>query len=315
MIKATLGLSVLLTVLSPSAARADAGVGGGQTLQRPIGARGPAMGTAFVAADGGVDSLGYNPAGLSTAAHPALQTSYTRGVVDDFFTYAAYVHPLPIGVLALGGIYYDAGNIHITLSDGTDKVVKAQQDYVEMVGLGLNLGRGVSIGGVAKVYQFSLAQVAHAQGFAADAGLIWHTPVENLNAGASAQNMGPNIRYESAGDTLPRTYRGGLAYTLDAQQFDWLDKEGSTFLMKYLFTADGVFTDGLRPAAAVGTEMDMAILKGVHGAIRAGYLFNRDIDGFSLGAGFRERHVIVDYAFGLQKALGDVHRISIGYEF
>ncbi|MBI3554239.1 MAG: PorV/PorQ family protein [Elusimicrobia bacterium] len=308
------GLLVVLALLRPLPARGEAGLSGAETLARPLGARATAMGTAFAAVDGGVDSLAYNPAGISTAAHAAVQTSYTRGIADDYFSYGAYVQPLPFGVLAVGGMYYDAGTIHLTLSDGSDRFVKAQQDYVEMLGLGLNLGRGLSAGGLVKVYQLSLGGEARASGYAFDGGLLWHSPVTGLNVGGSVQNLGPDVKFESAKDHLPMVYRGGLAYLLDLERFTAFS-DMSTFFTRYLFTAEAIAPARERTAAGAGLEMDMPFAKTNHAFLRVGYIFNRDLDGITFGVGFREKHFTADYALGGQRTVGDVHRFSIGYEF
>ncbi len=299
----------------PTAAWSISSTPGGLTLQQPLGARATAMGQGFVAADGGIDSIGYNPAGVSTAAHPSLQTAYTRGVVDDSFGSTAYVHPLGPVVLAAGAAYYDAGTVALNLSNGNTGTVRAQQDFYEMLGLGADLGYGFSAGGLAKAYQFSLGQQAHAQGFAADAGLIYHTPLDGLNLGGSVQNMGPSIKYETGGDVLPTTYRAGAAYLLDLERLNLVPRDGANFFTKYLVTADAIFVRQQPVEAATGLEMDMPFGKFTHVLVRAGFLWNSDSDGLTIGLGFRERHFILDYAVGIQKSLGNLNRFSIGYEF
>jgi len=312
----TIAASLLFcAVLSPALARADAGLAGGSTLARPLGARASGMGEAFVSVDGGIDSLGYNAAGISTATRPAVQTTYTRGIVDDYFSYAAYVQPLPVGVLAIGAEYYDAGNIHLTLSDGTDRFVKAQQDYVEMLAYGVELAPGLAVGAVAKVFQLNLGQQAHAQGYAGDAGVLWRSPVHGLNLGASAQNLGPNVKFESASDSLPATYLAGASYLLDLERIGYRPEELPNFFSKFLFSGDVILIKDQAPAGAAGIEMDMPFSKAGHVLLRAGYLFNRDIDGLTIGVGFKEGRFIADYAVGLEKTLGDVHRFSIGFTF
>lgn len=272
-----------------------------------------AMAEAFSAVDGGVESMGYNPAGI-VGARPVLETLYTHGAIDDHFSFTGYAHPLPFGTLCAGLAYYDAGTVRISLSDGTNESRKAQQDLVALAGASVPLGLGFSAGGLVKSYRLELAQAARATGYAADGGVIWHSPVAGLNFGASLQNLGPNVKYEQEGDPLPATARYGLAYELKLERFGLL-KDVPYTINEFLFTADQVKVKDERSSAALGLEMGMPLGQGGHGAVRFGYVFNRDLDSFSFGLGFREGRFIFDYALGVKRAFNNLHHFSVGVYF
>ena len=57
---------------STGQAAAESGLNGATTLSRPLSARAIGMGQSFASVDGGIDSFGYNPAGLAALKRPAL---------------------------------------------------------------------------------------------------------------------------------------------------------------------------------------------------------------------------------------------------
>lgn len=306
-------LAAVLLAL-PVRAAAEAGTVGGQTLQRPFGARALGMGEAFCAVPGGLDSAGYNPAGLSAAKRPTLGTSYNRGAIDDSFAYLGYAHPLPFAVLDAGLLYYDAGKIHLQLSDGTDTIVNAQQDYVGMLGAAVPLPFDFSIGALAKYYRFALAQTATAHGYAADAGAQWRSPLEGLTFGASIQNAGPDVKYSQEGDKLPLTERFGAAYLLDLARMGVI-KDPMYTISRFLITADGVKRRDTPVSAAIGVEIGMPFSERGYAALRGGYVFNSDASASSFGFGVKEGRFLFDYALGVTKNLNNTQNIAIGVEF
>jgi len=299
--------------LSPVLARADAGTVGATTLQRPFGARALGMAQAFAAVPGGLESAGYNPAGLIAAKRPQLSTFYTHGVIEDSFGYLGYAHPLSFGVLDAGLLYYDAGTVHLMLSDGTNSNVKAEEDYVGMLGGAIPLPFDLSVGGIGKFYRFSLAQQANASGFAADLGAQWRSPLAGLTLGASLQNMGPDVKFEQQGDPLPLTARAGAAYLLDLAALGAI-KQSDYTVSQFLITADAIQVRGSPVGGGVGLEIAMPMPNG-RAAIRGGYVINSDSSSSAFGVGLKEGHFLFDYAIGVTRALNNTQNFSLGVEF
>ncbi|UPT74631.1 MAG: hypothetical protein M0D55_02550 [Elusimicrobiota bacterium] len=189
-----------LLPLSAVPARAAAG----STLARSLSPRASALSGAYSAVAGGLSSLDTNPAGLSGAKRPELMTSFTSGVLDDSFGFLGWAQPLPLGVLAAGLSYYDAGKVDLHFANGTTSVRTAQRDFVGHLGWGVALPGGLAAGATGKFYRFELAQEARASGAAGDIGAQWKTPVKGVSLGASAQNLGAGVRYERETEPCPR---------------------------------------------------------------------------------------------------------------
>ncbi|MDE2039401.1 MAG: PorV/PorQ family protein [Elusimicrobia bacterium] len=294
----------------PALAAAEAGLTGGVTLSRPLGARAEAMGGAFSAVEGGLDSLTYNPAGLARLSRPELRFDYTHGIVDDSFGFLGYARRLSAFTLAGGAAYYDAGTIDLNLSDGTKGRRKAEQDWLGLLSAAVALPARLSAAATLKYYHFSLAQAASASGLAFDAGLRWATPLPGLSAGAALQNLGSAVKFEQQGDPLPRTERAGLAYSIGRRSPD-PEQDADVGFDRFLLTGDVVSVLDQPLAAASGLEMRVPLGGSDYAALRFGYLFNSS-DSFSMGIGIREGRYVFDYALGLARALGSAHHFSIG---
>ncbi|MDD5304651.1 MAG: hypothetical protein PHS14_16275, partial [Elusimicrobia bacterium] len=96
----------LLAVGLALALAGPAQAAGSPTLRRSLSTRSAAMADAYAAVPGGLSSLSTNPAGLSAARRPQLDTVFTSGVLDDSFGFLGWAQPLPLGVAAAGLSYY-----------------------------------------------------------------------------------------------------------------------------------------------------------------------------------------------------------------
>lgn len=296
----------LAALLSPQAA-AQSGLTGAATLRRPLSARAVGMAEAFTAVSGGLASQGHNPAGLTGLKKPELRTTYTHGIVDDKFTFLTYGMPTgPLAVTA-GLMYYDGGSINVNLSDGTRAKRKAAQDFVGVFGLGLPLGP-LSIGGQLKAMRLTLGDAATATGAAVDAGVLWRTPLKGLSLGASLLNMGPDVKYESAGDPLPLSARGGAAYTFELTQDTFAFSEFTVAL-------DMVKTRDEETTGSAGLEMQMNVFEQSRLWLRFGHLLNKESNAFSTGVGMSEGRFSLDYAMGIMRRLNNVHHLTFGISF
>jgi len=308
-------LALLLLAALPRL-RAEPGLTGAQTLQRPFSARAVGMAESFVAVDGGLDSLGYNPAGLTRLSRPELQTTFTQGIANDDFGFLGYAHPLTGATVAGGLIYYNAGTIDLNLSDGTQGAVTAEQDFVGLMSVSVPLAAGLCAGGTAKFYSLTLAQQANAKGFAGDLGVIWHSPLKGLNFGAAIQDLGPDVKFEQTADPLPVTARFGAAYVFDLSETRYF-QEGGYGLSRFLLTADAV---KMRAQAvllpATGLEMNMGLGKLGSCALRLGYMFEQDLANLTFGVGFQEGRWRLDYAYGFMRdGITPTNQISLGVGF
>lgn len=303
-------LAVLL--LLPAAGRAAVAANGSTTLRRSLSSRAAAFGGALTGAGAGLDSFGVNPAGLAATARPQLQSTLTSGVIDDAFGFLGYAHPLKAGVVAAGFAYYDAGSVTLVDASGS-RSVNAQRDFVGMGAWAMPLPGGFSAGVVGKVYDFSLAQTAHASGFAADAGARWVSPLPGLSLGAAVQNLGPGVKFESSSDPLPLVARAGAAWTYASA--------GGGSAMNYIrgtrltVTGDAAKVRDEPEAFVTGGEFALDLSETASVALRLSYTFNQTADGLAFGVGLREGRFVFDYAMVTKRDLGNVQDLSLGVRF
>jgi hypothetical protein len=145
-----------------------------------------------------------------------------------------------------------------------------------------------------------------------DFGLNYNTGFRTIRLAASMQNFGANVRYASEAGPVPMALRVGMAADVIGNNALLMPSEDSRL---------GVAFDLFQPndyaqQAHVGVEYVFAGTV----ALRAGYKFNYDADGFSAGLGFQhtlaQTKLSFDYSFGaLHYNLGNVHRISLGAAF
>lgn len=307
-------LALLLLAPAPSSWAA-----GAVTLRRSTSPRASGLAEAYGAVAGGVASLSTNPAGLSGAATPRLETAFTSGVSDDTFGFIGWGQPLKTGVLAAGLTYYDAGKVDLRFANGTTSSRTAARDMVGQLAYALPLGGGLSAGAAAKYYKFELAQEARAGGAAFDFGAQWKTPARGLSFGAAARNLGAAVKFESESDPLPAEFRGGAAWSIPIGTVAQSSVEGSadTYVAatRLQLSADGVKVRDESAFAAAGAELAVDFGPNTTVSIRTGWRFNVPSDRLNFGLGVVEGRFTLDYAMTDKRDLGQVHNVGVGVRF
>ena len=305
-------LFAIALVFGAASAHADAARTAGLTLQRTTGARPAGMGEAFAGLADDANAYAYNPAGYGTLPDSQAMATYLRGIVKDQFGFLGYAHALPWGAVFAGASYFDAGTIDLNLSNGLQDTRRAQQDVVAMVGAGVGRNGPLSAGVLVKGFRFELAEEATASGVAADAGLLWRTPLRGLSFGAAVQNAGPDIRYEAEDEPIPLTGRAGAAWSIDFDRFNRLRSVPYTLIL----AADAVSVRRDDTAARAGLELRRTVespLGDGHAALRGGYAADRE--AITIGAGALMGTFSLDYAINLFDDLDPAHRVTIGWVF
>ncbi len=302
--------AVLLT--TAAAARAASSTTGGAVLRHPQSARAAGMGQALTSVDAGTDALGVNPAGATGVTRPELLSTFASGVADDTFGVFAYAHPFASGVASAGLTYYDAGKVDLVSAGGATNSVSAESDYVGSLGWAMPLFAGLTVGAEAKYYRFTLAQTASATGFSADLGAQWRTPVRGVRLGASVQNAGSGVRYESASDPLPLTGRAGASWSAELTRAQPDSALTGTALT---LTADAVKVRDEPVAPVAGGEFTLTFGPSTAVALRTAYTFDQAADGVSFGVGVREGRFTADYALVTKRDLGNVQDVSLRVRF
>lgn len=294
-----------LSLLFVSGTCLAAGVGttGAQFLKVGIGARPLAMGSAFSALADDANAINWNPGALGTIKEKNATASYSSLFKDQSQGFLAYVNPLKedMGSVGVGLNYLTVSKIEKRAGDTEDPdSTFSNQNFALSLSYGKpEVAPGLSLGGNLKYIRVSLDSFS-GNAVALDFGGLYKTPVDNLTAGLSVQNMGTKI----GPDPLPLTFKGGAAYKLFNQKLalaadvDWLAVDQRAYL-------------------DLGAEYWVQKIL----AVRAGYQLGRGRDqlgslvGLGVGMGVKHERFSVDYAFVPFGNLGDTHRMTFGMRF
>ncbi len=299
---ATLGIT--LFVLSSSALNAqessgNAGTASALLLRFNPSVRVAGMSGAYSGLADDENALLFNPAGLTNMNFSGVSLNHTEWLED------IRIENLTAGYAITRDFGVGIGLTHMWMGDlqGTDEFGNETESFsvsssVLQIGGGYKILSGVR-GGVAFKYVIDDLAGYKANGFAFDAGFLFNTVVNNLTAGLSVQNLGGKISYDQEKQSLPLSFRGGLAYDITS--------------INMLLTAD----------AAKSTDTDLDILLGVEYTLqeqftlRAGNRFNAsEVFTPSFGAGFcLENSYHFQYTFVTLSELGATHRIGFTYTF
>lgn len=306
----------------------DNGVSGASFLNQDIGGRQLAMSGAFTSLADDLFGMRYNPAGLGRMTSMQAAGMYQKGMFDTKMQFLGFAMPIPsLPVEAAGSTsaglsvqlsqngdmeYYSLKSDGSADKNGTS--ISAGSDLALTLGGGtylgsLNMGKyGDSdhyIGGAARLISSKLPSSAttevKATAYAADLGYLGRARRYNLNFGAAVTNMGSELKYVSAGTSLPATARVGLAYDNPVAS----DKVGFAFAVDGQHMLKDKYT-----SIRIGTELAYARMA----QLRAGYRFG-EFGGFSMGAGLVYNNISADLGFSFRNELESTIQVSLAYRF
>jgi len=313
MSRSALAASLLLLAAVPAAA--EPGLTAVPFIQRPLGARAAAMGSAFTAVAGALDVAQYNPAGLAVLPMKSFTSTYLQSFGGTNYGYFAYGHPTPYGTFAAGVLYFNAGSMDLNLSDGTQRSVTSEEDTAFNLSYARELPMGFMAGATYRRLRSSLADTVQTSSNQGDFGLVWRSPLKGLSFGAAYLYMGQNVTYEEAGDPPPRTVRYGAAYRAANIPIASLDPSIDTREFDMTLSADMVETLHEKRSPRAGMEMGLEPAFLDRFAVRFGWIFERDAESFTAGLGCREGRFLLDYAFGLSKNFDPLQQLTLSFQF
>jgi tetratricopeptide (TPR) repeat protein len=298
----TLPLLVLAAALGFAApARAQEDAGTRSIFASPAGARGIALGGAFVAVPGDPAIAAWNPAGLGFVSRLEAQAStasYDLGFREDLATvvlpsWRFGTASLTVRRFGTDGIEArDARNVILPGSFGSSESEIS-------IGYGRTLGTALAVGGALKLQRQSVGDQS-GSGVGADLGvtayplvllgssLPWAT---RASWGISIRNaIPPAIRLDQETVTDPGLWRTGFAYRT----------------LFGLATLDMEKGSGSATRLHAGAEITPRPFLSLRGGFSDASL--------AAGAGFRVGRMTVDYAFE-NTAYAPVHRVGISYAF
>jgi len=295
---------------------------GADFLKIPVGARAVALGRATSALAFGVNSLNWNPAGLSslinTPTHKQFGFSYSH---QDLFFDTDLDHVgfgVPTSLMSnrinLGFSLLRMGLADQERRDANRQVTGsfASNDYALGLGLSSHFG-SFQLGSHVKFLRQELAD-ERAQGVALDFGFLSRTPIRKLNIGGTVRNLGPKMKFVEEEFDLPLTLSIGTSYQMGR----------SLTLMADMYSRP--YQDEV--SFALGTE----IFAAGNLSLRAGYLStlaetitnnqesesnrgNVGIEGLTAGLGIMVKSFSLDYALSQFGELGMTHSFTVGTTF
>ena len=289
-----------------------AGTVGAAFLKIEGGSRPVGMGGAFAGLANDVNTIFWNPAGL-TAVHDqeltAMQHFSFADINNQSIGYAQRVNGFVWGASFLGS-FTEIERRQGPTEDPDSTVTVG--GFATGLSVAYPLGTAISIGGTAKMISEQL-DIQNAYGAAADVGLILRLLDNRLGIGVAVQNAG----VLDGGENLPTALRAGFAYRT------WKEAEAESEESMPEREIWALVADAHLPLIDTNPSFHVGAERWFYGSVaaRIGYrigLNENPSDGLSLGVGVRRSgedalaniDFQFDYAFVPDAYLGNAHRVS-----
>lgn len=288
----------------------DAGTTGAAFLKIEGGNRPVAMGGAFAGLANDINTLFWNPAGLTAIANRELTATQNFSIAEISNQSIGYAQRVGTGVWGASflGAFTEIER-RIGPSDEPDSLATVG-GFAVGVSYAYALSGELSIGGTAKGISQQL-DVEDSLGGAVDIGALYRLSDNRLGVGVAMQNLG----ILSTDENLPLNIRGGISYQVRTKR-----TSGNLVSSREQFAvvADvDVPVVGGFPTFHLGAENWFYDIL----AVRAGYSVStgeNPKNGLTAGLGLRRRgegaladvNFQFDYAFIPDADVGDAHRIS-----
>jgi hypothetical protein len=261
-----------------------------------------------------VNSIFYNPAGLSTLKNTQASVGFFKYLVDINSGNAAYSQKYKdIGYIGAGLKYMNYGSMTKFDEQFNETGTFSASDLAFYVGFANRFTDNLSYG-VNLKFIYSNIDEYSSTALAADFGLIYSLPEKTFNAGISLLNAGTQLsQYIDTKEQLPLNLRVGASKKLDYLPLtvnvalNNLNVDQENFFDRFKnFTIGGEFNLSENVNLRVGYDnqqrQDLKTGSGI------------GLGGFSAGLGIllQERYKI-DYGFNSMGNIGATHRINLGF--
>ncbi len=290
--------------------------------------RAVAMGEAFTSVEGNSTSMFFNPAGLarySGSAHASFgSTQWIAGINHLFASVALATPNNDYGVFGLTFQSVDYGEIIRTVrATNADGFLDVGTFRPNALAIGLGYARALSdrfsIGGRASyVYQDLGSGFKSVDGYgnplksnntidviSFDFGMFYKTGYKSLNFAMSVRNFSKEITYQKEGFQLPLMFRIGVS--VNAMDFVSESADADALLL----TVDATNSRDYPETINMGGEY--VFFKTL--ALRGGYMFGKDEQGYTAGIGLQQTiegvGLGIDYAYMPFGIFGTVNRFAI----
>lgn len=291
-----------------------------QFLKIGIGARQTGMGEAGLSVVRDVNSIFWNPAGITTIPSAQASFSYDRWLAD--LNYLAGAVGFRVGDIGLFGLSYatlgygDIPEALATAAGGSSDTRTGQSFTGNDMMLGLTFARqftsNLSIGVTVKYLREKLF-IYSANSVAFDVGTFYDTGFKGISFAMSAQNFSKSVNFLQVG-SRKEGYDVPLLFSIGASIA--LIKPADAFITagesnQFTIALETVNSNDYGERWHVGGEYVFADFL----SLRAGYRFNYDDGNTSFGVGVHKQigdmDVRVDYSYVSYQYLTSPQRVSL----
>lgn len=300
-------------------------------------ARATGLAEAYSVWASGAEAVFWNPSGVALVKDHEASITYVDWLFDTRQGALSYALSLE-GIGALGiqiqyvdfGIFEETSNQRPFISDPDNPGITGRtfrpfgllvgMTYARSltdrfsVGIGMkyaheSLFNGGSV--TAMVTQGVYEDVnASASGLLFDFGIRYNTGFRSIEVASSVQNFGADVKYAKESNPVPLLFRFGIAADLIGRNALLLSTDGESRLSAAF---DLFHPNDYAQQAHLGMEYEFTSVF----AVRAGYKFNYDFEGFTFGGGIKHSlggiGLSLDYSYGsMGTYLGSVQRITLG---
>lgn len=265
-----------------------------------------ALGGSYVGYSGKVDSIYSNPAGLYSLQSKQMTATWVEYVQDVNLASFGYAMPVGKNVLGVSVLYLGFDGLEETYDTFAltgDKAGMANYS------IGVTYARevcGLGVGAAVKDVSQNYDDVT-SNGVAFDAGVSYK--ISNFSIGLSALNFGPEID----GQKLPSSVRAGGVFSCPKNPLNVSIEAEKPLYTDFKAKAGVEYAVISKILVRGGYEYikDAASMTGISGGLGFKTVLK---DGF-LGETTKETGISLDYAFTYFGELGNIHKISFGFEF
>lgn len=322
-------LLILTLISSSSLVNAQSFNKGGRTalqfLKIGIGARQAAMGEANIAAVEDINSVFWDPAGLTGVSGAQASFDFNPWIAGmNYFAGAAGFKVNEVGVFAVDYASLSYGNIPealVSVSSGSNDTRTGNTFTGGDALIGLAYSHDftdqLSIGIAAKYLKETLFTYS-ASTLAFDVGTVYDVGYKGIHVAMSAQNFAGAVKFmansnNQAGYELPLIFRIGLSFGFIGSSENAFIDLGK--LNSLIISADAVHTNDYTERLDIGGEYVFDDFL----SLRAGYRFNYTEGNLSLGVGVKGAvsglNIQVDYAYTRYTYLESPNRLSVLLNF
>ena len=294
---------LLCSLIFATNINSKAGTSAFEFLKIGIGARPMSMGKAFVGISDDINSLYWNPAGISQISTKRICFSYSYLLAEIMYGFLGFVYPINKKyIVGTSLAYLYSGEIQGYDKDNKPSGPFTTNDFSLNISCGYKLAKKLYTGATLKFLQERLENIS-ASGYAGDFGIIYKIS-EIVKVGATIRNIGPSVTFLTESFNLPTSYNIGCGIFL-------LEKTLNIGIA-YNYPID------YNSEVCLGIEY---ILKEIV-AFRFGYKYQftdtayyDGLSNVSAGIGVKLLNFTFDYAFIPYGVLGNTHYVSLSLGF